>query len=114
MLEIQSLHPGLVAAFSSETKGNTPDKWLHHRPIMYPHMITVVEMRNMMIINRSITPAAITPINMGRGSEVSAFGRKERIPPPLSCVGGKGVDNGRSDADGGVGVIPVIIFPVAR
>ena len=60
----------------------------HYKQHVYPHMITVVEMRNMMIMNKSITPAAITPINIGRGREVSAFGRKERIPPPLSCMGG--------------------------
>lgn len=72
---------------------------------MYPHMITIVEMRNIMIINRSATPAGITPINTGRGREVSAFGRKERLrPPPLSCVGGTGVDTGRSDAGDGLGV----------
>ena len=72
---------------------------------MYPHMITIVEMRNIMIINRSAAPAAITPINTGRGREVSAFGRKERIrPPPLSCVGGTGVDTGRSDAGDGLGM----------
>lgn len=68
-------------------------------------MITIVEMRNIMIINRSAAPAAITPINTGRGREVSAFGRKERIrPPPLSCVGGTGVDTGRSDAGDGLGM----------